>query len=142
MTDEELRDLGIMTDKELDEMNQRLERMEEAGIADTQKYFDRIHDKLFGFNSLLIGGYFAVIAIMKDVPNWIIIVPLVNSGFLLLIDYRMMVRARIQAIITTVDGKQRERYGSIIHFANLFSLISILSTIVVVVVFVYFILSK
>ncbi|MFD2584240.1 hypothetical protein ACFSR6_17175 [Pedobacter vanadiisoli] len=92
----------------MDDMDKRFERTEESGIADTQKYFDRIHDKLFSSNSLLIGGYFALIAIRKDVPNWRIIVPLINSGFLLLIDYRMMVKARIQASITTVDGKQRE----------------------------------
>ncbi|WP_113663835.1 hypothetical protein [Pedobacter nanyangensis] len=141
MTDEECRELGIMTEKEMDEMNKRLERVEEAGIADTQKYFDRIHDKLFALNSLLIAGYFAVIAIRKDVPSWSIIVPLINSGFLLLIDYRMMVRARIQASITTVNEKQRDRYGSIINNTNLFSLLSIWSTIAVVVVFVYFILS-
>ena len=141
MTDEECRELGIMTEKEMDDMDKRFERTEESGIADTQKYFDRIHDKLFSLNTLLIGGYFALIAIRKDVPSWSIIVPLINSGFLLLIDYRMMVRARIQASITIVDGKQRERFGKIIHITNLSSLLSIYSTISVVVVFVYFILS-
>ncbi|NII85674.1 hypothetical protein [Pedobacter sp. SG908] len=141
MTDEERRELGIMTETELDDMNKRLERTEESGISDTQKYFDRIHDKLFSLNSLLIGGYFALIAIRKDVPNWSIIVPLINSGFLLLIDYRMMVRARIQASITTADEKQREKYGTIINNTNLFSLLSIYSSIAVVVIFVYYILS-
>lgn len=141
MTDEECRKLGIMTQKEMDDMNKRLERTEESGIADTQKYFDRIHDKLFSLNSLLIAGYFALIAVRKDVPSWSIIVPLINSGFILLIDYRMMVRARIQASITTADEKQRNKYGTIIHNTNLFSLLSIYSTIAVVVLFVYFILT-
>lgn len=141
MTDEECTELGIMTEKEMDEMDKRFERIEESGIADTQKYFDRIHDKLFALNSLLIAGYFAVIAIMKNVPSWSIIVPLINSGILLLIDYRMMVRATIQSSITTVDGKKRERYGAIIHTTNRFSLFSIFSTITVIVVFVYFILA-
>lgn len=141
MTDEDSRKLGIMTQKEMDDMNKRFEKTEESGIADTQKYFDRIHDKLFALNSLLIAGYFALIAVRKDVPNWSIIVPLINSGFILLIDYRMMVRVRIQASIITADEKQRNRYGTIIHNTNLFSLLSIYSTIVVVVLFVYFILS-
>lgn len=140
MTDEECKELGIMTEQEIDDMNKRFERIEESGIADTQKYFDRIHDKLFSLNSLLIAGYFALIAFRKDIPSWSIIVPLINSGFLLLIDYRMMVRARIQASITTAEKKQRERFGSIIHRTNLFSLLSIYSTITVVIVFVYFIL--
>lgn len=41
-----------MTDQEIIDMNLKFERMEEVCIADTQKYFDRIHDKLFSLNSL------------------------------------------------------------------------------------------
>jgi len=51
MTDEECKELGIMTDQELKEIDQRFERLEEHGIADTQKYFDRMHDKVFGLNN-------------------------------------------------------------------------------------------
>ena len=65
MTDEECRELGIVSEQELKEMDQRLERMEETGIADTQKYFDRMHDKVFGLNNLLIAAYFALIAFIK-----------------------------------------------------------------------------
>ena len=141
MTDEECRELGIMTEQELKEMDQRFERLEESGIADTQKYFDRMHDKVFSLNNLLIAAYLALIAFRKDVPSWSLVVPSINSILLLYIDYRMLLRVRIQSNITNVDGKGRERYGSIQTATNLYSLISIYSTIAVLIVFGYFLLS-
>lgn len=141
MTDEECRQLGIMNDQELKEMDQRWERVEENGIADTQKYFDRMHDKVFSLNNLLIAAYFALIAIRKDVPSWSLVVPTFNSILLLYVDYRMLLRARIQSNITKVAPKIRERYGSILTNTNLYSLLSIYSTVAVVIVFGYFLLS-
>lgn len=87
MTDEECRELGIMTEEELKDINSRMERAEEAGIADTQKYFDRMHDKVFSLNNLLIAAYFALIAFRKDVPRWSLVTPTLNCILLLYIDY-------------------------------------------------------
>ncbi|HZX57837.1 MAG TPA: hypothetical protein VFE54_03895 [Mucilaginibacter sp.] len=142
MTDEECRELGIMTEQELKEMNQRWERIEENGIADTQKYFDRMHDKLFSLNNLIIAAYFALIAFRKDVPSWSLVIPTINTLLLLYVDYRMLLRARLQSNITNVDGKDRERYGAIQGGTNLLSLLSIFSTVIVLVVFGYFLLSS
>jgi hypothetical protein len=141
MTDEECRDLGIMTEQEHKEMNQRLEKMEQDGISDTQKYFDRMHDKVFSLNNLLIAAYFALIAFRKDVPSWSLVIPAANSLLLLYIDYRMLLRARLQSNITQVGGKDRDRYGSIQTGTNLLSLFSIYLTIAVLLVFGYFLLS-
>src|ERR1700761_2532026 len=113
MTDEECRELGISTDEELKERQQRTERMEESGIADTQKYFDRMHDKVFSLNNLIIAAYFALIAFRKDVSYWILVIPIINTLLLLCVDYRMLLRARLQANITNVSEKDRERYGTI-----------------------------
>jgi hypothetical protein len=142
MTDDECRELGIMTDAELKEMDQRWERIEENGIADTQKYFDRMHDKVFSLNNFLIAAYVALIAFVKVVPSWILVIPAVNSVLLLYIDYRMLLRARLQADITKVGEKDRNRYGTIQTGTNLYSLISIYSTIAVLIVFGYFLLSS
>lgn len=141
MTDEECRELGIMTEQELKEMDQRFERIEETGIADTQKYFDRMHDKVFSLNDLLIAAYFALIAFRKDVPSWSLIIPSINSVLLLYVDYRMLLRARLQANITKVSENDRNRYGAIQTGTNLYSLLSIYSTITVLLVFGYFLLS-
>ena len=138
MTDDEWRELGISTDEEIKERENYFKKLEDDGIIDTQKYFDRIHDKLFNFNNILIAAYFALIAIQKNVPEWIFIVPILNSLLLLNIDYRMLKRARIQSRITEVSGKKREKYGSIQTVTNLYSLISIYSTIIVLLIFGYF----
>lgn len=141
MTDEECKSIGLMTESELKEMNQRFERMEEAGIADTQKYFDRMHDKVFSLNNLLMAAYFALIAIRKDVPSWSLVVPALNSILLLYTDYRMLQRARLQANITSLEEGGRNRYGRIQNGTNLYSLLSIYSTIAVVLIFGYFLLA-
>ncbi|GAA3976577.1 hypothetical protein GCM10022210_29180 [Mucilaginibacter dorajii] len=130
-----------MTEQELKDMDLRWERIEESGIADTQKYFDRMHDKVFSLNNLLIAAYFALIAIRKDVPNWSLVIPSLNSVLLLYVDYRMLVRARIQGNITKVDAETREKYGSLQTGTNLYSLLSIFSTLAVLLIFGYFLLS-
>ena len=141
MTDEECRELGISTDEELKERQQRTERMEESGIADTQKYFDRMHDKVFSLNNLIIAAYFALIAFRKDVSYWILVIPIINTLLLLCVDYRMLLRARLQANITNVSEKDRERYGTIQTGNDLLSLLSIYSTIIILIVFGYFLIS-
>lgn len=105
-----------MTDEEFEwikheaaERDQRLERMEEAGIAETVKYFDRIHDKLFSLNSFLIAGYFTMIAIRDGIPAWSIVIASINSIFLLWIDYRMMRKSRIESRITKVSSRERQK---------------------------------
>jgi len=86
-------------------------------------------------------AYFALIAFRKDVPNWSLVIPTINSVLLLYIDYRMLLRARLQANITKVSEKERDRYGTIQVGTNLYSLLSIYSTITELVVFGYFLLS-
>ena len=46
-----------MINKEIDQIDQKLSQIEEEGIKNTLKHFDRIHDKLFTFNNILIAGY-------------------------------------------------------------------------------------
>lgn len=138
MTDGEIEETELLTDSELLEINERFKRMELEGVSDTQKYFDRIHDKLFSLNNLLIGGYIALIAFLKEVSYWILIIPIINSIILLHIDYRMLRRARIQANITKANEKEIKKYGTTQNNTNLYSLISIWSTILVIIVFVYF----
>lgn len=141
MTSEEWKELGLPSDEELKEREDRFIKMEDNGIADTQKYFDRIHDKLFNLNNILIASYFALIAFRNDTPNWILLIPVINTLILLNIDYRMMVRARIQANIRNASQKEIQKYGSIQINTNLHSLVSIYSTIAVVLVFCYFLVA-
>lgn len=139
MTDDEWKELGLPTDQELKDRDQRLERQEEAAIVETKKYFDRMHDKLFAFNNLLFAGYFGLIAVWKDVPNWIISIPTINSILLFYIDYRMLVWSRIEADIRIASEEARRKFGTMISKTNLYSLFSIYTTLAVVIAFVIFI---
>ncbi|MCL7987742.1 hypothetical protein M8998_07310 [Sphingobacterium sp. lm-10] len=142
MTDDEWKELGLPTDKEMEKSELFFEKLEDTGVADTQKYFDRMHDKVFSMNNILIAAYFALIAIRNDIPNWILIIPVANSIMLLNIDYRMLKRSRLQSRITTVPRTEIDRYGRMQINTNWYSLLSIYSTIAVVLLFGYFLFQR
>lgn len=90
-------------EKEVEEMNtliQDFEEIEKDGYNNTIKYFDRIHDKLFSFNNIMIGGYFFLATFENSISFTSIIVPLVNMIIIVLIDYRMMERSRVDWMST------------------------------------------
>ncbi|WP_345948544.1 hypothetical protein ABDD95_17015 [Mucilaginibacter sp. PAMB04274] len=123
--------------READESMARMAKMEEEGTADIVKYFDRIHDKLFDLNNILIAGYFALVAINQQVSKGIIFVPVANLLFLIYVDYRMMEKSRLQSQITKVSAADRERYGRMINNTNLYSLLVIATTLTVTLVLIY-----
>jgi hypothetical protein len=137
MDDETCRELGIMTDKELQEMDDRLNKTEESGLLDLVKYFDRIHDKLFQLNTVIVGAYFALIAIQKNTSVWFMLIPVLNVFLLLYVDYRMMEKSRLQSEIKSLGPKDITRYKRLIQNTNLYSLASILTTIGVTSFFTY-----
>lgn len=120
--------------EEGEERDKRLAKMEEDGTNDIVKYFDRIHDKLFDLNNILIAGYFALVALNKQVSKGIIFVPLINLSFLIYVEWRMMEKSRLQSQITKVSGADREKYGAMIASTNLYSLGVIVTTLIVTVV--------
>lgn len=123
--------------REANESIARMAKMEEDGTNDIVKYFDRIHDKLFDLNNILIAGYFALIAINKHVSKGVIFVPVANLIFLIYVDYRMMEKSRLQSQITKVSAEDRDRYGKMINNTNLFSLGIILTTVSVTIFLIY-----
>ncbi|WP_159799275.1 hypothetical protein [Flavobacterium sp. MK4S-17] len=44
-------------EKEMIEIDNRWKKIEEDGVKDILKYFDRIHDNLSSYNNLLIGAF-------------------------------------------------------------------------------------
>ncbi|MEQ8238379.1 MAG: hypothetical protein RIA69_04160 [Cyclobacteriaceae bacterium] len=130
-------DHGLMSDKELDEIDGNFKRMEIEGVQNILKYFDRIHDKLFNFNNILIGGYFALSQIYESFSIYGIIIPLVNLGILLFIEYWMMEKSRFEADVRKKTKQEIDKHGTTINKTNLYSLLAIFSTTIVVVIFVY-----
>ncbi len=116
---------------------ENFKRIENEGVRDILKYFDRIHDKLFTFNNILIAGYFALSRFFESFSIYMIIVPIVNLGLLLLIEYRMMEKSRFESEITRKTSKEIDKHGLRINKTTRFSLYSILSTTIVVLIFIF-----
>lgn len=100
------REHGLMTEKELFEIDQRFKRTEEEGFKNLLKHFDRIHDKLFTFNNILIAGYFALSKLDNKISVSTILIPIANLIILLLIEYKMMVKSKFESEITKKSGQE------------------------------------
>ncbi|KAF2516262.1 hypothetical protein E0W68_12065 [Flavobacterium salilacus subsp. salilacus] len=127
-------------EREAQERDARMKKREEDGLQNLLKHFDRIHDNLFNYNNLLIGGFFALAQFQDNIPRWTIVIPLMNLWFLILIEYRMMEKSRFEASITQQPIHLIDKYGESINKTNLFSLLSIITTLFVTICFLYLIL--
>ncbi|MCT4636843.1 MAG: hypothetical protein N4A72_03955 [Bacteroidales bacterium] len=133
-----------MTDEELNEIleeqkktHDRFMMYERDGIQNTLKYFDRIHDKLFAFNNILIAGYFALSQVFESFSVYGIIIPLLNLALLIFIEYRMMKKSRFESEITKKIPSEIDKNGFSISKTNRYSLYAIISTTIVIGIFVY-----
>lgn len=126
-----------MTDEELQEINDNMRRTEEEGLKNILKYFDRIHDKIFSFNNILIGGYFFLAKFDEEVSFYTILVPLLNLGFIIYIEYRMMENSRVQSNITNISLDAIQKNNRAQNKTNLYSLATIFTTLIVTLVFLF-----
>jgi len=140
--DEFAKQQGWMTEQELQEMSQRWKKTEEEGLKNTLKHFDRIHDKLFNFNNILIAGYFALSKITKEISLTTILIPIVNLIVLLFIEYKMMEKSRFESNIINALPSEITKWGKNINNTNLYSLIAIISTSIVTLIFLKYLLTK
>lgn len=128
---------GMMSDNELDEIDENLRRAEQEGVRNILKYFDRIHDKLFTFNNIIIASYLALSKIFNSISIYGIIFPFVNMGFLLFIEYRMMEKSRFESNVRTKTPEEIKKHGLSLDITNIYSLLIIFSTLLVIGIFVY-----
>lgn len=124
-------------DKEIEPINAYFKGLQRDGMRDILRYFDRIHDKLFSFNNMLIAGYFVIIALpQSSVSAWWIIFPIFNMLYLIYIEYKMMEKSRFEADITNKTPEQINQWRNKINKTTNRSLQTILITLIVVVVFI------
>ncbi len=133
---------GLMTDEELKEIDDNFKRIEKEGNLFILRYFDRIHDKLFTFNNILIVGYFALSKLSNSISMFNILIPFINLGILIFIEYRMMEKSIFESKITTKTKNDIDKYGGKINKTNLFSLLSIFTTLIVTLIFLNNLLFK
>ena len=125
------------SEKEVEEIYQNFKRTEREGVQNILKYFDRIHDKLFTFNNILIAGYFALSQFFDSFSVYGIIIPILNLGLLLIIEYRMMEKSRFESQITQKTKEDIDKNGLSINKTTRYSLYSIISTAIVVGIFMF-----
>lgn len=120
---------------------EEIDDTEEQGKKNILKYFDRIHDKLFTFNNIMIAGFFTISKIDNNISIKNILIPIFNLIFLIFIEYRMMELSRAESNIkrmpiSELPKKLYKRYNSV----TLYSLGSIITTAIVTGIFLYYIL--
>jgi hypothetical protein len=122
--------------KDIDEITKNFKEQEKQGQRDILRYYDRIHDKLFSFNNMLIAGYFVIIAMPNSTMSpWWMILPIINMLHLVFVDYEMMEKSRFDSNIMNKSEKEIYQYGKRISKTTLRSLFTIISTLITTIIF-------
>ncbi|MGE8340078.1 MAG: hypothetical protein ACN6OI_03515 [Flavobacterium sp.] len=126
--------------REQERIERNFTRTEEEGLKNILKHFDRIHDKLFVFNNILIAGFFALSKIENPIPVKTIFIPILNLCFLIFIEYEMMEKSRFESSIKTQPFDKYDSHEKRITRTNLYSLLSIITTLSVTIFFLYYLI--
>ncbi len=129
------------SEREQKRIDENFDRTEVEGLKNILKHFDRIHDKLFTFNNILIAGFFAISKIENSISVKTILIPIINLCFLMFIEYEMMEKSRFEASIKSQNFDKFESHGRRISRTNWYSLCSIISTLIVTIIFLWYLLS-
>ncbi|KAA1241557.1 hypothetical protein [Aquimarina sp. RZ0] len=125
----------ISTNELTSESNKLLNKAEKEAEEATNKIqstFDRIHDKMFTFNNMLIAAFLGLSKFPSDEPIfslWAAILPIINLIYLMLLEkwqmeiYRHAAKRMDWNFTTDV-----EKYEIMINKQNLRSLLSIITT--------------
>ncbi|HEY5824424.1 MAG TPA: hypothetical protein VIT44_08670 [Cyclobacteriaceae bacterium] len=124
-------------DRESEEANNQVKKIEEEGKKNILTYFNRIHDKLFTFNNIIIAGHFALSKVVSLISVYNILVPIVNLCVLIFIEYRMMEISRFEAEFSNKTPSQIRKQGKYSTATTLYSFLSIVTTLAVTAHFLY-----
>lgn len=94
--------------------------------------FDRIHDKLFSFNNILIAAFLGLSkypAVNPIFDIWTAFLPLANLVFLMILEKTQMKIYRHASLEMEWVETDRQRYGNMINKQNLISLLAIIITV-------------
>lgn len=114
---------------ESDKSIEKIDLFVEHHTNQIQNTFDKIHDKVFNFNNILIGGYLALGTFPESSPKielWTTIFPIINLIFMIFIDINQMEIHRYAANRKNwIDGNEL-KYGKQIKTQTKYSLLSFL----------------
>jgi hypothetical protein len=110
-----------------DELLKKVDTRVDHSTNQIQASFDRIHDKVFNFNNILIATYMVLGTFPNESPIlklWTVIFPVFNLIFLILLEIRQMGIHRFAANEKAWTDKERNQYGKKINSQTLLSLLS------------------
>lgn len=125
----------ILIDESISEGDRLIKKAEKEGDEankSIQSSFDRIHDKLFTINGILVASFFGLGKFPTDKPIinlWLAILPIIVLGYLVFLEQRQMeiYRHASQRMNWNLDTDV-EKYGKMINKQNLRSLFAIIIT--------------
>ncbi len=116
------------SNKLLEKSDQRVEN----ALNQIQNSFDRIHDKVFNFNNILIGVYLVLGTFPSNLPKlniWTVVFPIINMVYLIYIEIRQMEIHRFASLEQEWTSLEREVFGRRISKQNLNSLFALLTSL-------------
>jgi hypothetical protein len=125
----------LEADELLSESNNILaksDRRVENALNQIQNTFDRIHDKVFNFNNILIGIYLVLGTFPSGSPKLnilTVIFPIINLVYLVYIDIRQMGIHRFASREQEWTSVEREEYGKKISTQTILSLLALVISI-------------
>ena len=123
-------DLNELT-SEADSLIKRAETRVDEALKKIGSTFDRIHDKLFAFNNILIAAFLGLSKYPADDPIfdlWSAFLPIANLIFLIVLEKTQMEIYRHQSLEMEWTQEERDKHGKMINKQNLRSLVAILFT--------------
>lgn len=118
--------------EETNKLFDKSDRRVEYATNQIQNTFDRVHDKIFNFNNILIGAFLVLGTFPDNAPYvklWTIIFPIINMAFMIYIDIRQMEIHRYAAGEQEWSNKERDEYGRKIKKQTMISLLSLFLSI-------------
>lgn len=118
--------------EESNKLFDKSDRRVEHATNQIQNTFDRVHDKIFNFNNILIGAFLVLGTFPNETPHiklWTIIFPIFNMAFMIYIDIKQMEIHRYAAGEQEWNNTEREEYGLKINKQTRLSLISLLLSV-------------
>ncbi|KOF03325.1 hypothetical protein OB69_08550 [Roseivirga seohaensis subsp. aquiponti] len=122
----------INSRQELSELFGKSDRRVENSLNQIQNSFDRIHDRAFNFNNILLGAYLVLGTFPNESPKlelWTIIFPLIILSYLIFIEYRQMEIHRFASREQQWTSVERDEYISRIKGQTLYSLFGLVLSV-------------
>ncbi len=122
---ESIQDVKSMTE-EPSRIFEKVEKREIYAESQIQATFDKIHEKVFNFNSILIAIYLVFGTFPSEEPLiniWSVLIPIVNLILIILMDFRQMETYRLASSEMDWTDNDRKNYVKRIKNQTLFSLL-------------------